>query len=221
MKKILFTLFAVLVGLAFTTEANAQLPKQMEKACKKKVKELKKGGWEVMSTSLPLEMAIYKHYEKLANDKEELVAEAKSTNKSIGQSVLLNNAMNYYATMLSSEMKGATMSQMGSQVSTEESNEIASFWQGFANKVVGSIKGEIKPSYTVFRQTKDAKGKPIYEFQAFFLVDVETAHAARMKALKLAMEEAKAHQKMAKDVLDLVNEVHKEDIAAEKEATAE
>ena len=140
MKKKLFSLFVVLVGLAFITEANAQMSKAMQKACKAKTKELTKGGWAIMGSSYTLDMALAKHYEKL-DGKQEVFGTAISTQKNIGTAKLQQDAIEKYTTQIGMSIKGRVTTQHGSQVSSDAMEEIDSFLQGFDGKVQAGKEG--------------------------------------------------------------------------------
>jgi hypothetical protein len=205
MKKKLFSLFVVLVGLAFITEANAQMSKAMQKACKAKTKELTKGGWAIMGSSYTLDMALAKHYEKL-DGKQEVFGTAISTQKNIGTAKLQQDAIEKYTTQIGMSIKGRVTTQHGSQVSSDAMEEIDLFLQGFDGKVQAELKGELKLSYMIYRQTKQPNGKPCYEFEGYFIVDIEEAHQARMKAFQQMLAESRAHQKIAKETAEWINE---------------
>ena len=220
MKKILFSLFVVLVGLAFTTEANAQLSRKMQKACKAKTKELTKGGWAIMGSSYTLDMALAKHYEKL-DGKQEVFGTAISTQKNIGSAKLQQDAIEKYATQIGMSIKGRVTTQHGSQVSSDAMEEIDSFLQGFDGKVQAELKGELKLSYMIYREAKQPNGKPCYEFEGYFIVDIEAAHQARMKAFQQMLAETQAHQRIAKETAEWVQEAFEAEQAELLESAAQ
>ena len=220
MKKILFSLFVVLVGLAFTTEANAQLSKTMQKACKAKTKELTKGGWAIMGSSYTLDMALAKHYEKM-DGKQEIAGQAISTQKNIGSAKLQQDAIEKYATQIGMSIKGRVTTQHGSQVSSDAMEEIDSFLQGFDGKVQAELKGELQLSYMIYREAKQPNGKPCYEFEGYFIVDIDAAFQAREKAFNQMLAETQAHQKISKETAEWVQEAFEEDQAELRESAAQ
>ena len=205
MKKILFSLFVVMVGLTFTTDANAQLSRTMKKTCKAKTKELTKGGWAIMGSSYTLEMALVKHYENL-DGKQEIAGQAISTQKNIGTAKLYQDAIEKYAAQIGMSIKGRVTTQHGSVISSDAMEEIDSFLQGFDGKVQAELKGELQLGYMIYREAKQPNGKPCYEFEGYFVVDVDKAHQARMKAFQQMLAETQAHQKIAKETAEWIQE---------------
>jgi hypothetical protein len=198
------------------------LEKQMKKEYKAKMKELSQGGWQVMGTSHSLEVALLKHYDALTQDDVyELEGVSTSSQKNIGTAKLQQDAIEKYTTQIGMSIKGRVTTQHGSQVSSDAMEEIDSFLQGFDGKVQAELKGELKLSYMIYREAKQPNGKPCYEFEGYFIVDIEEAHQARMKAFQQMLAESRAHQKIAKETAEWINEAFEAEQAELLESAAQ
>lgn len=210
MKKLFIFLMAI--GLGFSMNVNAQSAyakqkvKQAKKEYKQKVKKLNKDGWQVFGSSHTLEMALLNHYEALEKDgTTEVVGFATSTNKNVGKDKLKMSACTSYAQQIGSNIQGRMIEDMGSELSTEELSEFDNFYSAFQNKVAAEIRGELRPSYSIFREV-DVHGKKAYEFEAYFIVDEAAASHARIRAFENAAKESAVAQKYADKVSKFIEE---------------
>lgn len=207
MKKVIFALLTVMIcSLSF--ECNAQNNKALEKAIKKeykaKMKEYKKGGWKIFGTSRTLEVELLMHYEALTKEGvHEIPANAESSSKNMGRDKLLMNACTYYAREAGQTVKGRIVEDMGSNITPEEAAEFEHFYEAFEAAVEKEIKGELKPSYTVYREVKKGEGT-IFEFEAIFLVDEDAATQARIRAFENAARESEMALKYAEKISDFI-----------------
>ena len=100
-KVILMILFISFFAVSATEAQNKRLNKALKKEYKTKMKDLKKGGWELAGSSRSLDVALLLHYEKL-NDpsNKELPGEVSSCRSlNICRQAALNNACVYYASL--------------------------------------------------------------------------------------------------------------------------
>lgn len=197
MKKIVLMLVAAMFFGVSTVEAqySKMLEKQMKKEYKAKMKELSQGGWQVMGTSHSLEVALLKHYDALTQDDVyELEGVSTSSQKNIGTAKLQQDALEKYATSLSSSLKGRTVTEHGSALSEDDMIELDNFLQAFENKVQAEVNGDLKQSFTVFRETT-LNGKKVYEFKGYFLVNKAKADADLLEAMKQQLAIAKMQMK--------------------------
>ena len=187
---------AVCLGISFTASAQSAYAKQKAKEAKKeykqKVKRYQKEGWQIFGSSHTLEVALLSHYEALEKEGiTEVAGFATSTNKNIGKDKLMMSACTSYAQMIGSNIKGRIIEDMGSTLTTEELSEFDNFYAAYENNVKAEIKGELRPSYTVIRETT-VHGKPAYEFEALYLLDEAGASRARIRAFQNAAKESGA-----------------------------
>ena len=183
------------------------MEKQLKKEYKLKMKEYSKGNWKVFGTSRTLEVALLLHYEKMAKDGVvEITTQTTSTNKNLAKDKLLMNACAKYAQEIGSNIKGRIVADMGSAISPEELVEFESFYAAYENNVSAQIKGELHNTFCIYREIKH-NGVPAYEFEAYYIVDMEAASLARMRAFENAAKESAIAQKYAKQISDFINEV--------------
>ena len=204
----------MVIGMLFACPVvNAQnkaLQKALAKEYKLKKKEFEKEQWMIYGTSRSIDVALRKHYEKL-NELEnafEIVGVATAfKSKNIGKQVAQNNACNLYARQAGSHVKGRVVSDMANNAD-DVSAEFDHFYAAYESLVEKEIKGEMKESFSIIRETGKEKntGAAIYEMQTFFIIDEDAASAARVRAFENAMRESEAAQKHAKMVSDFINE---------------
>lgn len=206
--------FLLVIGMLFACPVvNAQsraLNKALNKEYKQKKKEFEKGKWVIYGTSRSLDVALLKHYEKLNENEnaQEIVGVATAfKSKNIGRQVATNNACNLYARQAGSHVKGRVISDMANNAD-DVSAEFDHFYAAYESLVEKEIKGEMKESFSIIRETGKEKktGAAIYEMQTFFIIDEDAASAARVRAFENAMRESEAAQKHAELVSKFINE---------------
>ena len=206
--------FLLVIGMLFACPViNAQnraMNKALNKEYKLKKKEFSKGGWTIYGSSRSIDVALLKHYEKLNENENsfEIVGIATAfKSKNIGKQVALNNACNLYARQAGSHVKGRIVSDMANNAD-DVSAEFDHFYAAYETLVEKEIKGEMKESFSVIRETGTDKksGAPIYEMQSFYVIDEDAASEARVRAFENAMRESEAAQKHAEMVSKFINE---------------
>ena len=203
----LLLLVFTICTISVTNAQNKQMEKQLKKEYKLKMKEYSKGNWKVFGTSRTLEVALLLHYEKMAKDGVvEITTQTTSTNKNLAKDKLLMNACAKYAQEIGSNIKGRIVADMGSAISPEELVEFESFYAAYENNVSAQIKGELRNTFCIYREIEH-NGVPAYEFEAYYIVDMEAASLARMRAFENAAKESAIAQKYAKQISDFINEV--------------
>ncbi len=206
MKKLVLMVMAAFTMLTVT---NAQtLTKQQEKAVKKevskKLKDLKKGGYEIFGSSRTLETALTKHYTALeaeGDNVREVVGYSTAKSANLASAAAFNSAATAYASQASQQVKGRVLSDMASDVSNAET-EFDKFYATYEGKVQQEIRGALKPSFSVKHNEPDGR----ISVQAFYLIYENAASRARIKALQESLKESEAAQKYAQKVSDFVNE---------------
>lgn len=213
MKKILMALLALCLMAPVSVDAqdSRALSKVLKKEFKQKKKELKKGKWEIYGSSFSIETALQRHYEKLLLGGEgvsEVQGVASNFNsKNIGHQMAVNNACNNYARRAGSTVRGRIVSDLAADAENIDT-EFDKFYAAYESTVEKEIKGEMSESFSIIREVgKDKKsGKPMYEMQAFFIVDENAASRARIRAFEAAKAESEAAQKYAEQVSDFIKE---------------
>lgn len=205
MKKLIFTLMAAWVlsincSVAQTT--NPIMQKQLNKEYKQKIKQFKKEKWQIYASSHSLEVALLRHYDKLAKGGDnafEIVGIAsKFKSKNVGHQTAINNACNTYARQASSYIKGRIVSDLATSDSIEKDH----FYAAYQTLVEKEIKGEMQESFSMIHDLGDGT----YEMQTYFIVNEDAARKARMAALENAAKESAEAQKYANEVSNFVKE---------------
>lgn len=209
MKKIISLM---LIGIMFITSAVAQ-PKNSDKGlwktAKKEAKLLKKEGWKV-DGSMPLENLLFNHYKKLADpNNQELIGNVMG-NTSVqtlnqGQQWAASMVCVSYAKQAGQTVRGRLASEVGAGVNGGPSAD--SFYEGYESKVEKEIRGELKRSFSLYRE-KDNGG---IDYKAYYIVNEEDAHKARLRAMQMAMEESEFARANAERISEFVKEAFKVD----------
>lgn len=205
MKKFIFLLTLALTLPAVAFSQSDLLSKALQKEYKTKMKEFKKGGWEIFGSSRSLDVALLNHYDKLnkgGDNVYEIVGIASAfKSKNIGRQIAMNNACVIYSSQAGSQVKGRVVSDMGADADNL-TVEFDHFYAAYERAVEKEIRGEIKESFSIIRQNKDGS----YEMQSFFLFDEDSALNARVKAFENAAKESVAAQKYADIISKYINE---------------
>ena len=215
MKKLFVCMLVAVIGMSFTANAQSayekQKAKQAKKEYKQKVKQYQKEGWEIFGSSHTLEMALLNHYEALEKDGvAEITGYATSASKNVAKDKLMMSACTAYAQMIGSNIKGRIVEDMGSTLTTEELAEFDHFYSAYENKVKAEIRGELRPSYSIYRAIK-VHGKDAYEFEAHYIIDEAAASRARIRAFENAAKESAIAQKYADKVSKFIEEAFVEE----------
>jgi hypothetical protein len=192
--------------VVFVTTAVAQ-PKENDKTlwkmAKKEAKKLEKEGWKV-DGSMPLENLLYKHYQKLTDENnQELIANVvgNTTVKTLnqGQQWAATMASVSYAKQAGQLVKGRIAAEVGA--GTENMPSADSFYEGYESTVEKEIKGELKKSFSLYREKSNG-----IDYKAFYVVNEENASKARIRAMQLAMQESEFARQNAEKISEFVKE---------------
>lgn len=189
MKKIL----TIIMALCFLAPAYAQnyekkVAKAQEKEIKEKMKQYKKGGYEILG-SRTMEVSLAKHYAKLNELGDNGVVfdgtGGPSKSKNLAEQMALNNAIVKYANKANSTVKGRVATDIfGDAVNSE--GEFEKFYSAYERLVEQKVKNVLNPSYTVVKKNPDGT----YEVQAFYIVNENQARIAREQALEAAIRDS-------------------------------
>ena len=109
-----------------------------------------------------------------------------------------SDARNQYATNSSAMVKGRIVNN-DTKLGEEEINDLISSYETL---VLEEIKNVLKEALVLKKESKSGD----VEVRSFWLVDIEAAHEARMKALKNAMDELQMTQKYGSEVSNWIDE---------------
>lgn len=211
MKKIIMLILAAILMMPAGQAENKQLQKAMKKEYKAKMKEYKKGKWELFGSSRTLEVVLLNHYDQLNNlgeDGREVVGIAsRFMSKNIGHQQAINNACLTYAQQAGSSLKGRIVSDMAAN-GDDASAEFDHFYAAYERMVEAEIRGEMMESYSIIRclNPKAKEKDREYEMQSYFIINESAATRARIRAMENAFKESEAAQKYAQKVSDFVKE---------------
>lgn len=207
MKKIILLILAVVLMVPAVEAQNKQLQKAQKIEYKQKIKEYKKGKWQLFASSRTLEVALLSHYDKLnssGEDVREVVGIAsRFKSKNVGHQQAINNACITYAQQAGSYLKGRVVSDVSGN-GDDTSAEFDHFYAAYERLVEKEIKGEMSESYSIIRSLESKSDE--FEMQSFFIVNESAATRARIRAMENAMKESEAAQRYARKVSDFVKE---------------
>ena len=205
MKKIIFALVAMMLMLpSYSDAANKQLEKARKKELSQKLKEYKKGNWEILG-SHTLDFALAKHFDRLntlGEDAHEVEGiSTKSKSKNVGKQAAINNAVVTYAQEAGSTLQGRVVSDMNAN-GTNVDGEFDNFYAAYERLVEKEIRGEMEPSYTIIHNNGDGT----YEVRTYFIICESAASKARLRALEEAMKASELAQKYGDKISGFVKE---------------
>ncbi len=193
MKKIIMLLMAVALMAPVYASANKNLEKALKKEYKAKLKEYKKGNWEVLG-SRTLEVALAKHYDRLntlGEDGHEVEGISVATkSKNVGKQSAANNAAITYAQEAGSSLKGRVLSDIFAD-GGEPDAEFDRFYQSYERLVQKEIGEEMENSFSIVR----ANSNGTYEVRSYFIISEKAASKARRRALNNAIKDTELAQK--------------------------
>lgn len=188
----------------YSEAANKQLEKARKKEFNQKLKEYKKGKWEVLG-SRTLDYALANHYDRLntlGDDAHEIEGISSSTkSKNNGKQAAINNAVITYAQEAGSTLQGRVVSDMNAN-GADPAGEFDNFYAAYERLVEKEIRNEMEPSFTIIRTNPDGT----FEIRTYFIITESAAAKARMRALEQAMKDSEAAQKYAGKITDFVKE---------------
>lgn len=208
-------IFSILLALCFLvpvmyadnkpmSSLEKKLVKAQLKEAKKKEKEYKKSGYEIIGPH-SMEVALLRHYTRMAelgNNGVEFGGIASRTkSKNLGEQMALNAAILKYAQKAGGTVKGRIVSDMFSEGITGE-GEFEKFYAAYERLVEQNVKDVLIPSYSIIKTNPDGT----YEIQSFFIVDESKARLARQAALENAIKESELAGKYADTIRGYVND---------------
>lgn len=197
---VLLSVFTISVAMAQPKNTD----KKLWKTAKNAAEELMKEGWK-SDGSLPLENQLFNHYKKLSSDpnNQELIGNVVG-NTSVqtinqGQQWAMSMVCVSYAKQAGQVLKGRLESEVGASVNQGPSAD--SFYEGYTSTVEKELKGELKRSFSIYRE----KGNGI-DYRAYYIVNEEDAHKARLRAMEMALQESEFARTNAEKISKFVNE---------------
>lgn len=205
MKKIIYALLALAFLVPTYASADSKaLEKARKKELKVKLKEYKKGKWEVLG-SRSMEVALATHLDKLnqlGEDGHEVEGiSSRTKSKNAGKQSALNNAVITYAQEAGSSLKGRVVSDINANGADTDA-EFDNFYAAYERLVEKEIRDDLEPSYSIMRNNADGS----VEIRSYFIVSEKAASKARRRALENAMKDSELAQKYGEKLAGFVSE---------------
>lgn len=196
MKRLITVLLACFTLASAWAQPNSEA--KLWKTAKKEAKALEAAGWKA-DGSLPLENILFNHYKKLADENNQEIIGNVLGNTSVQT---LNQAQQWAATMAcisySKEqgvnMKGRLLADVGAGVAGGPSAD--SFYEGYESTLEKEIRGELKKSFGIYLEKREGG----IDYKAYYIVNEEKAHKARIRAMQMAMEESEFARENAEKI---------------------
>lgn len=191
MKKIILILVAAIVAV---TSVSAQSKRDSQVAKSKATdaaKNLKKEKFKTLDGANPY-YDLEEIYLQERNGKTVMIGLGKASKFNNARNLANAYVRNEYATNSCAMVKGRIVNNT-SKIGEEEVEDIVAAYEAL---VLEEIKGALKEALVLKKENKDGDT----EVRAFWLVDIEAAHAARMKAMQHALDELQLSQKYGSEV---------------------
>ena len=204
MKRSLFSYVVVAMALLFGCVASAGAQtKEAKKDAKKRVKELKKEGWKLMTSTYSMEYVILEYNSYMAEDPENRIALtgiAIGQNPKVGRDNATMNAVTNYAGRAASQVVGK-MKSIAQSTASEVSDEIDKFGEAYEIGVNTKITGIVKQHFILYRDLGDGT----YEYNVYLSIDESQARQLREEAAQQAAEQAKL-KSLSQEVEDFIGQ---------------
>lgn len=197
MKKIILILVAAAIAV---TSVSAQSKKDQQVAKSKATdaaKNLKKEKFQTLDGASPY-YDLEDIYLQERAGKTVLIGTGTGKSLKMARIEASSDARNQYATNSSAMVKGRIVNN-DTKLGDEEINDLISSYETL---VLEEIKNVLKEALVLKKENKNGN----VEVRSFWLVDIEAAHEARMKALKNAMDELQMTQKYGSEVSNWIDE---------------
>lgn len=207
MKKFITMMLLGIISITVVVAQPKNSDKGLWKTAKKEAKLLKQEGWKV-DGSMPMENLLFNHYKKLLDDSNQELIGNVMGNTSVqtlnqGQQWAASMVCVSYAKQACQTVRGRLGSDVGAGVNGGPSAD--SFYEGYESTVEKEIRGEIKKSFSLYRE----KSNGCIDYKAYYIVNEENAHKARQRAMQMAMEESEFARANAERISEFVKEAFK------------
>ncbi|WP_302591629.1 hypothetical protein [uncultured Muribaculum sp.] len=210
MKKFITLLAAMIMFMAgsFDPACAQQFTKQQEKALqkdvKKRVKQLKKAGWEPLASTQTLDYSLLKYRTYIESDEDNripITGIAIGRNNKIGRENAIHSGISSYAARAKAQVVGKIKSVVSSDSNNASQEEIDRFGAAYETGVNTRISGLVKEHFALVRTTPDGSK----EYNVFLSIDETAARKAREEAARSAKEQASLGD-LSKMVEDFIGE---------------
>ena len=171
--------------------------KSAKKEAKLAAKDLQSEGYKLLELG-NLQIQLEEYLLKAKSGKKQIIGTAEGCmSLNLAKTTALNNAINEYASMSGGTVKG----RITSTTSSIHGQQVDDIVAAYERLVLKEIKGEILPCVTLVKETKKK-----YDVRIYCLVDLEAAHAVRVKAMELALVELELTQQYGSEISRWIDE---------------
>lgn len=197
-------MFIAILAISTVSGQPKNSDKNLWKTAKKEAKALKADGW-IVDGSMPMENLLFNHYKKLMDSANQELIGNVIGNTSVqtlnqGQQWARTMVCISYAKKAGQTVRGRVNAEVGAGVNGGPAAD--SFYEGYASKVEKEIDGEIKSSFALYREKKEGG----FDYKAYYIINEEDAHKARLRAMQMAMKESEFARANADRISEFVNE---------------
>lgn len=207
------TILLMMIGNIDTVSAQ-QLSKQQEKALqkdvKKRAKQLKEAGWDMLASTQTMDYALMKYRRYIETDEENripITGIAIGRNNKIGRENAIHAGITSYSGRAKAQVVGKMKSVISSDANNNSQEEIDRFGAAYESGVNARISGLVREHFVLIRTGKDGSK----EFNVFMSLDETAARKAREEAARLAKQEVSLGQ-----LSDMVEDFIGEPVAPEE-----
>ncbi len=207
------TILLMMIGNIDTVSAQ-QLSKQQEKALqkdvKKRAKQLKEAGWDMLASTQTMDYALMKYRRYIETDEENripITGIAIGRNNKIGRENAIHAGITSYSGRAKAQVVGKMKSVISSDANNNSQEEIDRFGAAYESGVNARISGLVREHFVLIRTGKDGSK----EFNVFMSIDETAARKAREEAARLAKQEVSLGQ-----LSDMVEDFIGEPVAPEE-----
>lgn len=197
MKKVISILIATIVAVSPVFAQTKKDEKAAKKEAKIAAKSLKNEGYKLLELG-DLQIQLESYLLKTKSGMKQIIGTAEDCmSLNLAKTTALNNAINEYANLSGGMVKG----RITSNTSSVNGQQVDDIVAAYERLVLKEIKGEVQTYITLVRENRKS-----YDVRLYCLVDYDAAHAARMKAMNLALEELELTQDYGSQVSDWIDE---------------
>lgn len=195
-KKIISLVIALLFALSPLSAQSKREVRAIKKEAKAMARQLEEDGFRSVDFGA-LEPLIENYLFGARLGHTQIIGTAnQSRSLNLGKITAFTNAINEHVSMISADVTGRISSNSSSIDGKEREDIIAAF----ERKVQSEVKGEVRTCFTVIRERKNR-----YDVRVYCLVDYDAAHAAHMRAMKMALEELELTQEYGDALSDWID----------------
>jgi Ca2+-binding EF-hand superfamily protein len=105
-----------------------------------------------------------------------------------------------YAKQAGQHVRGRLATEVGA--GTENMPAVDSFYEGYESNVEKEIKGELKKSFSLYRENSNGT----IDYKAYYIINEEAASNARIRAMQIALKESEFARQNAERITKFVQE---------------